>query len=333
MSALLAPPPESMAASTRALVVVRTTGDPIADRRFAWAQGCREAGDHAAAAEMAEHTLALAPRFAPAWALLGEARLALGDEAGACDALSRALALEPEDVLGVSIALARLGALDQADAMTPAYVRALFDGYAEAFETHLTERLRYRGPSLVAALLERLAPGRRFGAVLDLGCGTGLMGEAIRARAERLEGIDLAPAMVEKAREKGVYDTLAVAELTDRLAACPPASFDLILAADVMVYIGDPIHVLTNVAAALVPGGLFAFTVQAHPGAGFAIGADARFAHSAAFLRERAEQAGLVVAAVEEAWSRCDAGRPVEGHVVALRRPAEIAALDFSHRD
>lgn len=333
MSALLAPHPPSMAASTRGLVVVRTTGDAIADRRFAWAQGCREAGDHAAAAEMAEHTLALAPRFAPAWALLGEARLALGDEAGACEALSRALALEPEDVLGVSIALARLGAVDQADAMTPAYVRALFDGYADAFEAHLTERLGYRGPSLVAALVDRLAPGRRFGSVLDLGCGTGLMGEAIRARADWLEGIDLAPAMVDKAREKGVYDALAVAELTERLAACPPASLDLILAADVMVYIGDPVHVLTNAAAALAPGGLFVFTVQAHPGPGFAIGADARFAHSAAFLRERATQAGLAVAAIDEAWSRCDAGRPVAGHLVALQRVADIAPLDFSRRD
>lgn len=304
------------------LLVQRSSGDPIADRRYAWAAGYLEDGDAAAAADLAVQALERAPDFAPAWALLGEARLATNDRAGAVAALERARALEPEDPLGVSLTLARLGVVPAADAIPSGYVRALFDAYADRFDDHLTTALNYRGPELLRDVLARHAPGRVFGTVLDLGCGTGLMGEAIRDRAARLEGCDLAPAMVDKAREKGIYDALAVAELTAWLQAASPASADLVLAADVLVYIGDPVHVFAAAAAALAEGGLFAFTVQAlretPGGPGFVVGADARFAHARAFLEERARGAGLRVVALEDGWTRCDAGEPVPGHVVLL---------------
>lgn len=311
-------------AATRPLIVHRSSGDLVADRRYAWAAGYAEDGDHAAAADLAAQALELAPLFAPAWALLGDARLACGDVAGAVAALERAKALEPEDALGVGVTLARLGALPAADAMTEGYVRALFDSYAARFDEHLTADLNYRAPDLLRDAVDRHAPGRRYEAALDVGCGTGLMGEAIRDRVTRLHGCDLAPAMVEKAREKGLYDALAVAELTAWLETAPPAGAELILAADVLVYVGDPVHVMAAAAEALAPGGLFAFTVQALPEGtspeGFVIGADARFAHARSLLTARAEAAGLAVVAIEDGWSRCDGGVPVEGFVVVLRR-------------
>ncbi|WP_349368787.1 methyltransferase domain-containing protein [Salinarimonas sp.] len=320
-------PPLPLATATRSnspsLVVHRSSGDLIADRRYSWAAGYLQDGDAAAAADLAGQALERAAHFAPAWALLGEARLAAGDAAGAVAALERAKALEPDDALGVSVTLARLGALPAADAITEGYVRALFDSYAERFDEHLTADLNYRGPDLLREALDRYAPGRRFARALDVGCGTGLMAEAIRGRVERLAGCDLAPAMVEKAREKALYESLDVAELTAWLEAVPSGAADLILAADVLVYVGDPVHVLAAAATALQAGGLFAFTVQAlgaGAGEGFVIGPDARFAHSRAFLRARAAEAGLRVVAVEDAWSRCDAGRPVAGFVVVLER-------------
>lgn len=308
------------------LLVHRTSGDPIADKRYDRAAGYLDDGDGdaAAAADLAEQALELAPQFAPFWALLGDARLALGAISGAVAALERARALEPEDALGVGVTLARLGALPAADAMTESYVRALFDAYAERFEDHLTADLAYRGPDLLRAALDRHAPARRFETVLDLGCGTGLMGEAIRPRAGRLLGCDLAPTMVEKARKKGVYDALAVAELTAWLGAAPAGGADLILAADVLVYIGDPVHVLAAAAAALAGGGLFAATAQALPdardGPGYVIGADARFSHARRFLLERAAAAGLRLLSVEDGWARREAGRPIPGLVVVMGR-------------
>ncbi|MGP9818572.1 methyltransferase domain-containing protein [Salinarimonas sp. NSM] len=310
--------------AARPLVVHRSSGDLLADRRYAWAAGWLEDGDAGAAADLAAQALERAPGFAPAWALLGEALAAQGDATGAIAALERARTLEPDDPLGVGVTLARLGALPAADAMSEGYVRALFDTYAERFDEHLTGDLDYRGPQCLRDALDREAPGRLFACALDLGCGTGLMGAAIRDRVARLEGCDLAPAMVEKAREKGLYDALAVAELTAWLDAAPAGGADLILAADVLVYVGDPVHVLAAARGALAPGGLFAFTAQALDeaiaGEGWAIGADARFAHGARFLRERATGAGLRVLRLEPVVTRRDAGRPVPGHLVVLTR-------------
>src|SRR3954469_14645443 len=114
----------------------RSSGDLLADRRFGYAQAAFEEGDHAAAAELALQALELAPDFAPAHALLGRARLALGAREEAAAALRRALALEPEDALGAGLELARLGALPDEAAITRFYVRALFDDYAPRFEKH-----------------------------------------------------------------------------------------------------------------------------------------------------------------------------------------------------
>lgn len=303
------------------LYMSRSTGDLIADRRYGYARSCFDARDYAGAADVVRAALELAPGFAPAWALLGEAEAALGNREAAIDALLKALAIEPEDVLGVSITLARLGALPQASALTNGYVRTLFDRYAGAFDAHLTGHLDYRAPAQIVDALDRLMPGRSFASCLDLGCGTGLMGAAIRQRARHLTGLDIAPAMVAKAGEKGIYDALAVAELTEYLAGQAENEHDLILAADVMVYIGDPAQVLAGAARALRPGGAFVFSVQAGDAVmpeGFLIGADSRFAHDPVFLRGRAADAGFTITLFEPATTRREAGAAVPGYLVAL---------------
>src|SRR5690349_3976494 len=111
-------------------MTARSSGHLLADRRYAYAQAAMEDGDAAAAADLAAQALELAPDFAPAHALLGRASAALGRTAEAGAALARALALEPDDALGVRIDLARLGALSMEEAIGPGYVRALFDDYA-----------------------------------------------------------------------------------------------------------------------------------------------------------------------------------------------------------
>ncbi|KAA2242064.1 methyltransferase [Salinarimonas soli] len=298
-----------------------TSGDPNADRRFAYAQGALDDGDHEAAADLAEQTLEITPDFAPAHALLGRARAASGQREAAIGAFQAALALDPEDPLGVRLELACLGALPQGEALGPGYVRALFDQYAPRFDAHLVGALGYRGPAVLMEALDAVAPGRSFDRALDLGCGTGLMGEVLRARAGHLAGCDLSPAMVEAARGKGIYDRLAAAELVAFLAAEPRAGADLVVAADVLVYVGDIAPVLAAAAGALMPGGLFGFTVQDHQAEGFALGEDARFAHAPAYLDAAARAAGFEVALSRAASTRRDRGADVPGRVLVLRRP------------
>jgi predicted TPR repeat methyltransferase len=308
-----------------------SSGDLLADRRYRYAEACLAEGDFAGAADLAAQTLERAPRYAPAWLLLGRARQGLaegGDPAlreAAVRAYSCALDLDPDDTLGVRAHLVRVGISDGRPALSPAYVRALFDGYAPRFERHLVEDLDYVGPRCVRDALP--ADPDTFATVLDLGCGTGLMGAAIRDRAGHLAGVDLSPGMLALARAKTrqgrpLYDRLAEGDLAAFLEREPPGSADLCLAADVLIYVADPGAFLNRVGRVLRPGGLTAFTVQSHGAAGTVLDADGRYAHADAHLRDAAYAAGLNVLALHPAEIRREAGRPVPGRVVVLCRTA-----------
>ncbi|HEX8662678.1 MAG TPA: methyltransferase domain-containing protein [Beijerinckiaceae bacterium] len=311
---------------------LRSSGDLLADRRFAYAQGAFEAGDHAAAAELAVQVLELVPGFAPAHALLGRARAALGEAEAAVAALRAALEAEPDDALGVRIDLARLGALDPGEAIAPGYVRALFDDYAPRFDRHLVRNLDYRGPELIAAAMRRACSLRgrpfRFARVLDLGCGTGLMGQALAGRFETIEGVDLSPKMLARARKTRLYERLYEGDLVGFLAAREEGCADLVVAADVFVYLASLDAAFRAARRALARDGLFAFSVQAHDGDGFGdgfgddvrLGEDARYAHGEPYLRRLAAETALTVVLLERASTRQERGEAVPGFVAVLER-------------
>jgi predicted TPR repeat methyltransferase len=294
-----------------------TSGDPLADRRFELARGYASDGDLAAAADLYAQAVELSPRFASAWFALGEAREALGDRAGACAAFEKARAADPADRHGAALRLARLGAADPATAELHAYVRTLFDQYAPRFDRAL-EDLGYRAPALLREAVTRHAA--RFRAMLDLGCGTGLGGAAFRPHVDRLVGIDLAPNMIAAARAKGLYDTLAVADIAGFLAAQPPAAFDLVIAADVFAYVADVPRVCVAVARVLGAGGLFGFTVETHDGEGAIVGPKMRYQHGEGFVRDALAGAGLNLVTLERASSRNENRAPVPGLLVVARR-------------
>jgi hypothetical protein len=190
---------------------MRSSGDLLADRRYVYAKAAFDEGDWIAAADLARQALELAPDFAVAWFLLGEAcgQVASTEPAArqeAIHAFQAARRLDPDDVLGSGLRLALLGAEDPGRAMSLAYVRSLFDEYAIRFDRHLRQSLAYRGPELLHDAVRRacsleLRPFR-FEMMLDLGCGTGLAAEAFRPECRRIAGVDLSPAMVRKADAK-----------------------------------------------------------------------------------------------------------------------------------
>src|ERR1700676_2712586 len=98
-----------------------SSGDLIADRRYRYGRDLAARGDISAAADLFAQAVEAAPRFAPAWLALGEARAWLGDNAGAAGAFRMALQIDPQDHYGAALHLARLGATDAARAMSPAY--------------------------------------------------------------------------------------------------------------------------------------------------------------------------------------------------------------------
>jgi predicted TPR repeat methyltransferase len=299
-----------------------SSGDLIADRRYKWALDHAARGDFAGAADVLAQTVELAPAFATAWFALGAIRDRLGDRAGAIAAFEQARAADPDDYHGARLQLARLGAGEAAPAMSEAYVRRLFDQYAGRYDTALTERLAYRGPALLRDAVEQAmrAANRplHFSAMLDLGCGTGLGGAAFRAIADRLVGVDLAPAMIAQAETKGLYNRLATGSVTDFLVAEAEAgeTYDLVLAADVFVYVNDLTPVVVAAAPVLRPGGLFAFTVETHAGDGVQLLPTLRYAHGEPYIRRALTAAGLTPVSVSRAAVRSEKGVPVDGLIV-----------------
>jgi predicted TPR repeat methyltransferase len=306
------------------------SGDPRLDRRYAWAEAALKEGDAQAAIEILDQTLSEAYGFTAAWHLFGLAQEALGHNEDAATAWRQCLELDPADHFGARLDLARIGALPAEDAASENFSGALFDGYAERFDSHLIEALQYRAPALLKAALARVCRQIerpfQFETVYDLGCGTGLMGEAIRGEIGFLAGCDLSPRMVEKARAKTqgngqpLYDKLAVAGLASFLASRPDHSADLVIAADVFVYLGDLTPAFAQSARVLKRNGLLAFTVQSHAGEGVIVGEDRRFAHAELWLRQKLSETRLLPVRIEEASTRQDRDRPVPGLLVVAER-------------
>ncbi len=300
-----------------------SSGDVIADRRYQWALDLAARGDLSGAADLLTQTVELAPGFAAAWFTLGEVREKCGDRAGAVAAFTRATDADPQDRQGAGLQLARLGAAATNPAMSEAYVRHLFDQYAGRYDTALTEHLRYRGPAIlldaVRQVMRVLSHPLQFGDVLDLGCGTGLAGAAFRPLAGRLVGVDLSPAMIAKANEKCLYDETHVAKIEDFLNDATAAElerYDLVVAADVFVYVGDLAPIFAGIRKILAPGGILALTVETHAGEGTKLLPTLRFAHGENHLRELLGANAFAIHHLARTSVRSEKGEPVDGLVV-----------------
>ena len=151
--------------------------------------------------------ITLRPRHREARKLLALAHCTLGEIPEAVRIFEEWLAEEPGDPIALHMLAACTGR-DVPPRASDAFVEKTFDSFAASFESKL-ERLSYRAPALVAAMLEDsgLEPPKQLD-VLDAGCGTGLCGPLVAPYARRLMGVDLSAGMLEHAREKSVYDEL-----------------------------------------------------------------------------------------------------------------------------
>lgn len=317
---------------------------------------------HAESLTCHERVLALTPDAAPAWLRHGQALQYLERHDEALASYERALALDPglaqartnranilkhrgraneaaEDfrraiALGGDPALNGyyLAALtgDNAPRAPPrAYVEQLFDDYAPTFDAHLVGALGYRAHRLLLEpLLEPLQAHQgakqgpaRFRAALDLGCGTGLCGPLIKAVAERVDGIDLSAAMLAKARELGLYERLEQADLVAHLEHTNQRH-DLVIAADVFIYVGTLEPVFSGVRRVLEPGGLFCFSAeQASDDIDLELLPSLRYAHSERYLRRLAGQSGFTIERLVSLPIREDQRRTIPGLYAYLRKP------------
>jgi predicted TPR repeat methyltransferase len=298
-----------------------------------------------------QRLLAIEPRHAGAWLRQGQMLQALDRPAEALVAYDRAVELDPAlttawtnrgnllreagrmqeaaasfrqalangaDPRLVGYYLAATGEGAAPDASPLGYVERLFDDYAPTFDDHLAA-LGYRAHERLIEPL-RAPAGDRFASALDLGCGTGHCGPLLRPKAQRLEGVDLSAAMLERARARGVYDALDHADLLDHLRRTPQRH-DLVIAADVFIYFGALDDVFAAVANAMRPGGTFCFTVESTgDDADHVLRSSLRYAHSARYLRELAARSGFGVGRLDAAPVREDEHTPIPGLYAWLSR-------------
>ncbi len=261
--------------------------------------------------------ITLRPKHPEARRLLALAHCVLGDVGEAIRILETWLNEEPDDPIARHMLAACTGR-DVPARASDEYIERTFDGFAASFESKL-QRLSYRAPALVAAVLERSGLARSPSLdVLDAGCGTGLCGPLVAPYARRLTGVDLSDGMLVHAKQKHVYDELTKAELTGYLADHRDA-FDLIVSADTLVYFGSLDAVVSAAAAALRPHGQFLFTLEhaigAELDAGYRLELHGRYSHGRAYVERLLAAAGLTPE-ITCADLRMESGAPVAGLVV-----------------
>jgi len=300
-------PHEDLAAAREA-AALNSKSAPLA---LAHGHALLRAGQLPEAIAELQRALRLDYTFADARFALGCAWLEAGEPDKALESFSH---LEEDEEVAPKIAEAR--AMKDRPRSDAGYVRHLFDQFSADYDERMIGQLGYQAPQILRALFDLIMPGRDCLAVLDLGCGTGLAGVLFRDVAARLDGIDLSQAMVEKARARNLYDRLLVGDIESALNGTQ--RYDLLLAADTLVYLGDLETVFDRARHNLHDSGFFLFTVESKQGEGFELGPKRRWRHSEAYLREQAAKAGFDVAGFMAAVPRHEANQPVEGFAVAL---------------
>jgi predicted TPR repeat methyltransferase len=269
-----------------------------------------------------DRVVALDPGNAIGWNNRGNALVALAryEEAAIC--YSRALEISPDLATARDNRFLVLLQLKRVSRIADHALQALFDEAAPKYDELMLSVLQYRGHANVRELALEVLPRRAGWRIMDLGCGTGLVGAALKdfAQGGRLDGLDLAPKMIETARARGIYDALILGDLETVLKEDGP-TYDLMVSADTMIYLGDLQPTFSGVAHRLDAGGFYVFACESKDGEGWEQTQANRFRHSERYLRELATVAGLDFVAIKPGVLRYEDGVAVGGFAVALKKP------------
>lgn len=265
-----------------------------------------------------QRVLAIQPDKPVAHASLSRLFIARNDLQQATLHLRHYLRLVPEDHIGARMLLAYTGAEPLPDRPAPAYITRFYDNYANSYDRKLVDGLHYQCPQLILAALQKYCRGKLV--ILDLECGTGLCGQAVRPLAKRLDGVDLSPQMVAKAKQRRIYNRLEVADLYPFLEK-KAGRYDVIVAAGVFEHIGDPARIFRAAFKRLKDRGVFVFTAQDNSTQDLGVNSSAFYTHGRRYLAERAAECGFRVTSLEPAVMWTENDTPVQGLCVVLSKP------------
>jgi predicted TPR repeat methyltransferase len=276
-------------------------------------------GKQVEAAEYHCRAYVLEPTLDKPKSMLGIAYYKLGRLAEAAEIYREWMLAEPDNpipqylFLACSKGVVPLGA-------SHAYVEKHFDTFAPNFDSNL-QNISYRGPEMIAKALESVVVHKANLSVLDAGCGTGLCAPILASCADHLIGVDLSSAMLEEAKKRGLYHELVKGEITNYLVEHTDF-FDLIAAADTLIYFGDLEELISAAYSALHPGGHFVFTVEEEKVTNeiFCLNPHGRYSHSKKYLADLLLKSGFEMLAMDSDVIRIEFGIPVDGLTISAQR-------------
>ena len=236
-----------------------------------------------------------------------------GDTEKAIQCFNKVLELHP-DHEGAGHMLAALSGT-KVSSSSDVYVKEVFDSYSGHYEKSLVVELEYAVPEQIKSIVVEGENWKKtFQHGLDLGCGTGLSGESFCDVVERLDGVDLAPKMVEIAHEKNIYGALYISGINEFMEV-EVGPFDFVLAADVFAYLGDLNDTLTCVHTRTTEDVLFCFSTETISGSDYMLRPTGRFGHSVVYIENIASQTGWKVLTKHRAPLRKEKGIWIEGNL------------------
>lgn len=199
------------------------------------------------------------------------------------------------------------------------YLVDLFNEYSANFEKHLIENLNYQVPFDLKKLLDGISGENRiFRNVLDMGCGTGLSGEAFRPVSEKLTGIDISPKMIDTAKTKKIYDALINDNIIKFLLSTDE-KYDLFIATDVFIYVGFLEDIFKAVGKVSAPGARLVFSVESSEDGDCVLRPTGRYAQSSSYIRRLAETNGFVIEKSAETGIRKAKEAMIPGYLFILK--------------
>jgi predicted TPR repeat methyltransferase len=289
-----------------------------AEELYALAQRLQQNGKVQTAFLCAKRAVELKPDYWDAWYDLGDLAQSVGRREEAREAFQKYFDTHPEDaeLEHLLVALRDEAPPPRASDRT---IQQIYKGFAVTYETRMREDLQYQGPERICDAIRSIIGEPSGLNILDLGCGSGLAGVALKPWAAQLVGVDLSPEMIALAQKREIYDRLEVGEITAWLEGSHE-SFDLIVSCDVLIYFGD-LHAIAAAAAKRVKAkGLFALSMERGERFPFQLTDTGRYAHHPDHVREAAAAAGLTVAYLDEAFLRMEYGVPVTGLFAVLKK-------------
>jgi len=157
--------------------------------------------NHKKAIQYSRQALKLKPEAEKALNILAFSLLKSGQHNEAKKVLKKLTALYP-DTVDANYILSSFNTRNQPDRAPTEYVQGVFDNFADNFENHLVNILKYKVPDILNSLLRKHLPENSSLDIIDLGCGTGLMGERLSDISGHITGVDISCNMLDYARKK-----------------------------------------------------------------------------------------------------------------------------------